>query len=448
MQPPELKTIEDFELRIGATVANYPDDVIAFRGQVSDRPLIPTMFRGGTVTSSSVPGCIPWLTANWGVCAERIVSEFRESKSNVVETQAIMQHYGYRSFIIDVTSDPAVALWFALHQFKSEKLPFFIKDELRSAVFQWSYYVPSSTGYVYLLKVPKSSDIAYVNLAQIMPADAARIHRQKAGAIICSRRSVSADNLLIAKFRISDDGWFCNSRLNARTNELFPLPSVDTFYRKLCTVPYYITPEIEMRNMKIGHPLLGIFPMYAESAKELFKEYAPLTRILQTHPALKWNVASGVVESNSERFKARNATRILVSRLMVDRISETISKTVAFQENALPSNNLIIEFEPEASLFIPSSKVLQEVLMGLWVIFGHNHIRIIEILDDFNDVHLGNECIYSIDELKFLKKKVKCTDHERNLKTILGMLYLLSTGTLSLSKVDQWYWQVKYRETE
>lgn len=109
MQPPELKTIEDFELRIGAAVANYPDDVIAFRGQVSDRPLIPTMFRGGTVTSSNAPGCIPWLTANWGVCAERIVSEFRESESNVVETQAIMQHYGYRSFIIDVTSDPAVS---------------------------------------------------------------------------------------------------------------------------------------------------------------------------------------------------------------------------------------------------------------------------------------------------------------------------------------------------
>ena len=98
-----------------------------------------------------------------------------------------------------------------------------------------------------------------------------------------------------------------------------------------------------MENIKIGHPLLGYFPIYAESAKELVKEYLPLTRIIdQTHPALKWNVATTTIEFENRRFRVAGATRISLYRLTLDKISETTPLCQEFQEGAFPSNNLCL----------------------------------------------------------------------------------------------------------
>lgn len=442
MQLIELKTQADFQSYIKEIVTKYPKNSVVFRGQTLDKPLIPSLLRGTSRTSAHAPGCVPQLTANWNVCAGRIVSEFRNSESSHIETQAIMQHYGYRSLMIDVTSDPEVALWFALHQFKSEQSPFFVENELRSAVFQWSRYIPCQTGFIYSLIMPETQDYEYVDLTQVMPADAARVHRQKAGAIICFRKS--ADDLIVAKFKIVDNGWFSDSHLDNRTTELFPLPSVDGFYRKLCTVPYYILPRIEMQNIKLGHPLLGMFPIYAESSMELFTEYVPLTRILsQAHPALKWNVATGVVEFENKRYKVRGAIRILLSRLMVDNIPETAPKDGTIQKKAFPSDNIVLEFEPEASLVNPSSEALQDVVRGLWIILGQKAIRITEVIDNFKDVFLGREFVYSIRDLKPMGGNCNYADCAYNLKIITNLSYTLANGTLHLGKVDQWYLEIR-----
>jgi hypothetical protein len=295
---------------------------------------------------------------------------------------------------------------------------------------------------MYSLKMPETPDYEYVDLTQIMPADAARVHRQKAGAIICSRKP--ADDLIVAKFKIVDSGWPKDSRLDSKTTELFPLPSVDGFYRKLCTVPYYILPEIEMQNIKLGHPLLGMFPIYAESSTELFTEYVPLTRILsQAHPALKWNVATGVVEFENKRYKVRGAIRILLSRLMVDNIPETTPKEDTIQKKAFPSDNIVLEFEPEASLVNPSSEALQDVVRGLWVILGQKAIRITEVIDNFKDVFLGREFVYSIRDLKPMSGNCNYADCTYNLEIITNLSHMLANGTLHLGKVDQWYMEIR-----
>jgi hypothetical protein len=448
MRQIEIRTRQDFEKNIRDALSKCEDQLLLFRGQVQDRPLVPSMLRGDSGTSRHASGCVPWLTAQWDVCARRLISNFRDSQPDFVETQAVMQHYGYRSFFVDVTAIPEVALWFALHEFRSEKAPFHINNELKSAVFQWARYLPSSTGFVYLIAMPRDRQVHYANLTELMPSNATRVHRQSSGAILCSPKvSPSIDKLVIEKLKIADDGWFRNSELDIRTDRLFPPPSIDAFYRCLCSVPYYVAPQVELNNIKMGHPLLGIFPIYAASEKELFMEYVHLTRILsQTHPALIWSVATAVVDFEKQRFKAIGACRVSVSRLMVDNFSRTIQNGSRIKVGSLPSCNLFLEFEPEASLIHPSTDALHDVIRGLWVILGKKAIRIAEIVDNFNDVFLGHECIYSIPESKLMKKNCACTDHAYDLKIVSAISQLLANGTFHLEKAQQGYLELRFKE--
>lgn len=447
MQFIEVSSRQDFESKLNKIVSRYDHQHLVFRGQVKDRPLVPSMLRGKGNVSGRAPGCIPILTANWHVCAKRLVSRFKERRPTDIEIQAVMQHYGYRSFFIDVTSDPEATLWFALHKFESDRTPLHVDKQLRSAVFQWSRYEPSSSGFMYFILLPEhESQNQYLDLTRVMPKSAARIHRQKAGAIFCSRRSRSIDDLVVAKLRVVDGGWFRNSNQNVKTTEFFPPPSVDDFYRCLCTVPYFIAPEMEMEKIELGHPLLGFFPIYAESVKELVKEYVPLTRILShARPAREWNVATDVVDFENQRVKARGATRVLLSSLMIQTLSQNVRVSEDLRTDCWPSPNLLLEFEPEASLVSPSPKALQEIVRGLWVIIGTKSIMVAEIIDKFDDVLIGHECIYSLPELNLISKQCNCPDHSYELEVLRKASELLNQGIVYLEKDKLGYLKLEYK---
>ena len=416
-------------------------DKIVFRGQTSDRPLIPSMLRGNYSKSPRLPGCIPQLTVNWNLTAKRIVSSYG-IRSNFFKTEAIMQHYGYRSTFIDVSQSPEIALWFALNKFSKENTPLFIGNDLRSAVFQRSYYTPTKKGFFYVIKCPNSADHKYINLTKIMPESAKRVHRQKASAIFCFPKAVSADSLIMQKYEVIDNGWFRDSNYNPNAAELFPPPSVDLFYRQLCIIPYYITPYREKNKLKIGHPLLGMFPIYARSIKELVLEYAPLTKIVQTSPSIKWSIAKEVISCEDKRFKVRAATKIIISRLITEDVAKALSWRSIRKDN-LPSNNLIFEFEPEASIVNPSLKNLDEVVLGLWVVFDEKSLHVSLIIDNFKELVLGHQCVYSLPELSLVQKSCNCSDHNKDLAIITYLLRCLSKGSLHLRKVDKWYWEAR-----
>ena len=366
-----------------------------------------------------------------------------------IETEAVMQHYGYRSFFVDVTSDPEVALWFALHKFESNRTPLHVDKQLRSAVFQWSRYTSSHRGYMYVVLLPPEpkSDNRHLDLTRVMPTEATRVNRQKAGAVFCSRRSRSIHGLVVAKLRIVDDGWFKISKQNVKTGELFPPPSIDVFYRCLCTVPYFITSEMELEKIELGHPLLGFFPIYAESAKELVKEYVPLTRILgHARPGLEWNVATAVVDLENKRVKARSATRVLVPSLMIQTISHNAQISEILSTDCWPSPNLLLEFEPEASLVSPSPKALHEIVRGMWVIIGTRSIMVAEIIDQFDKVLIGHECMYSLPELSLINKQCDCPDHMYELEVLRKTSELLNEGTVHLKKGELGYLELEYKE--
>ena len=446
MQLIEISGRQDFRSKLEKIMLKYEPHRLVFRGQVEDRPLMPTMFRGrGDIPS---PGCIPSLTANWNVCATRLISRFKKKEPTNVEVQAVMQHYGYRSFFVDVTSDPEVALWFALHKFESGRTPLHVDRRLRSAVYQWSRYETRPSGYLYVIMLPPehASDNRHLNLTEVMPTEAQRVHSQRAGAIFCTRASRSIDNLVVAKLRVIDDGWFSNSYQNVKTPKLFPPPSIDTFYRCLCTVPYFITSEMEMQKIEVGHPLLGFFPIYAESVKELVKEYVPLTRILgRARPGLEWNVSTAVMDFENKRVKARGATRVLLPSLMIQTIPLNAKPSEGLPTDCWPSANLLLEFEPEASLVSPSPKALQEIVRGIWVIVGTKTLMVAGIIDQFDKVSIGHECMYSLPRMSLISKRCECPDHAYELEVLRKTSELLDEGTVVLGKDELGYLKIEHK---
>src|SRR5687768_9641214 len=67
-------------------------------------------------------GCVPPLMIKWSHYAQEALRVFRGGHDHDLSlslSQALLQHYGWRSFFIDLTKSPEVACWFASHAFSS-----------------------------------------------------------------------------------------------------------------------------------------------------------------------------------------------------------------------------------------------------------------------------------------------------------------------------------------
>lgn len=98
-----------------------PTDGYLFRGQVHHHvdahgslSILPSFHR---------KGCVPGLTRKWIHYANTLIEYFSGGKivSDVNLSGALLQHYGWRSFFVDASTDPSVGTWFAAHSY-SERL--------------------------------------------------------------------------------------------------------------------------------------------------------------------------------------------------------------------------------------------------------------------------------------------------------------------------------------
>ena len=171
----DVSSLESLNAIITEEQRKYPKCRIVYRGQCKDHSFTPKMYRGDG--NSHAPGCIPFYTMNWQSCAQKLIENISGHRPNLDESQAVFQHYGYRSFFIDVTTDPNVALWFSLHKYHSRSVPQYVDDELRSAVFQLSTYEVLNEGFFYIIAIPENDKKRFIDLTQIIDKSATRIHK-------------------------------------------------------------------------------------------------------------------------------------------------------------------------------------------------------------------------------------------------------------------------------
>ena len=240
-----METRHCYSLReLKAAIDQYGPGVL-YRGQTQHYTGL-----GGApslLTSFQRKGCLPDQMIKWAYYAKRALQHLVrgwKDTDDIATNQAILQHYGFRSFFLDATGDPRVAAWFASNNFESKFSVNLVEDCFEDPVLLRTldaWFVPSDRmGHLYLIcqKALRQSAIQAVHLSEIATHEGApRYMRQDAymvGPLI--QRGLGGDCILChitAPADVLRDfagaysvGW------------LFPEPSDDPVYRELLAMPW------------------------------------------------------------------------------------------------------------------------------------------------------------------------------------------------------------------
>src|SRR6478736_149928 len=69
-------------------------------------------------------GCVPLTTRKWTHYAGALIEHVSGGTiaPSLDLSSALLQHYGWRSFFLDATTEPAVAAWFASHSYAEARV--------------------------------------------------------------------------------------------------------------------------------------------------------------------------------------------------------------------------------------------------------------------------------------------------------------------------------------
>ncbi len=166
--------------------------------------------------------------------------------SDLATDQAILQHYGWRSFFLDATSDPIVACWFAGHQYSSQRRCDLIEDCFEYPVFvlreQAQYTAAEEKGCVYVLsrKALRAHDLQAVDLVEITTAGGRPRYLAQSAFMVGQLTNQLPDDCVLARVLAPSHVF---RELAARTPEmtaerLFPDPENDPVLATLLSVPW------------------------------------------------------------------------------------------------------------------------------------------------------------------------------------------------------------------
>lgn len=227
-------------------LATHGEDAL-FRGQVrhyADENGAPSI-----TTSFDRHGCVPPKMLKWMHYAKEL---FRVLSGPGHETpkhrpDAILQHYGWRSFYVDVTKSLAVAAWFASHSYEKRKPVVEMTEDAHEVfvmlVHNAPKYVPAEApGHIYVIsknKVQTTGEL-FVDLTEIECEDTKpRFHSQHGGLIGPLSKRLSPDAVLehwIVPAAVLRE--FAAEAGLRTTKDLFPSREEDIFLNLLLAVPW------------------------------------------------------------------------------------------------------------------------------------------------------------------------------------------------------------------
>ena len=164
MNQHNVETLEELEFLIQGLGVD-----VLFRGQNSHygSPSEPSV-----VTSFDRKGCIPSQMLKWSRYAKNVLDVFlKERQDNLAYKQALLQHYGWRSFYIDCSSNPAVGAWFASHKYSDELTVEMSEDYEEEPIIlrklKARYDFEEGVGHLYVLDKSAAGEVGVVDLSDI-----------------------------------------------------------------------------------------------------------------------------------------------------------------------------------------------------------------------------------------------------------------------------------------
>lgn len=134
-----IKTVHDLTQFIGyGKYMNCQNYNVFLRGQTSiySGKMIPSLYRNKTNIKS--------INEKYNIRINKLISNTKSFKQyNRKTIEPLLQHYGIKTTYIDLVDNVWVALWFALHQAKSETIN----------AHEYIYYYPNENEYSYIFLI-------------------------------------------------------------------------------------------------------------------------------------------------------------------------------------------------------------------------------------------------------------------------------------------------------
>lgn len=250
MKLAEAHTVE--ELR--ALIAELGDGVL-FRGQTAhyEKDGVPSI-----VTSFDRQGCIPPVMLKWARYAHNLLDAFIGPEAYTLDfAQALLQHYGWRSFYIDCSASAAVSAWFASHRYSDRRIVEMSEDYEESPMFlakrRASYDFEEGTGYLYVISKEAASKLPGIIDLALIKIDEARLRTavQKAWLLGPLRRENVPHECLVMQItgRRSIFRDYAAAEGSIGTDTLFPSREEDPILDALLSIPWKEIPLPDKEGM-------------------------------------------------------------------------------------------------------------------------------------------------------------------------------------------------------
>ena len=325
-----VSSYSELKAALAALPAPAPGTVRVYRGQTQDYPtLTPSGLR------RPVRNQVIWLTYSQ-ILYQSLLPELARNSQTVTQEMltaygvwfhAVAQHYGPGSDFLDVTHSVDVALWFALHEYKTVQGAGIIgppgaldpQKDHPTMVNLVSYVPWNEPGFLYVFDLPKWDGESVTEVGTVVDvADAPeifssseRMRAQAACLVYCRNKDQTHLDLktrLVSGTPITVQRPLTGvSGLERRVPDLFPSPDRDRWYARLLSVPMCYAPlpapprlqkcipvtvyfdqqnprymqEVQFRNWTVSPPLLH---RWVQGAAQNAEASDPIKLIAQAVP--------------------------------------------------------------------------------------------------------------------------------------------------------------------
>mgnify|MGYP000137245666 CR=1 FL=1 len=430
--------------------------LLLFRGQTQLHDKIRSgRARSTTITQKDVEN-------GWNTIVNRLSKKTSETKHN----QAILQHYGFPTYYIDLTSDPVIAAWFACNKYSLLKPQLWVGATIRVQDETTYEKITEGIGHLFVLEIPNFAEmIEKQELFDITHESVFKRPKSQSAYLMLDQppRQPNPNNFIKHVLEIDRTKYVSSKNIK----ELFPNPKIDKGYEGLLNVPFVQIPSyyLEKNNKKLSDKgqLTDLdkyftlakraihIPLYVENKSDLF-EFNPKwndTVIFEPTPFQLWNFEKFNI---SDIHEGQNGIFGETSKI-------TISPS-AYEKlfNSEKSTELVWPLIDSNSIFFTKAELDHDKVInhsppyvGVWLHKDNDLILEMHLFcnkEDKLELVLGHAFVLEDGKLTYVKveKECDCGNGEEHLEIVSSLLKihaLIKTQEIALIQhtfgIEKWY---------
>lgn len=447
-----LKLVEGLKAEIPIT------SLLLFRGQTK----LYDKIRSGKARPDAF--VIKEVENGWNTIVNRLTNTHN---NDLKYNQAILQHYGFPTYYIDLTKDPLTAAWFACNDYKPLKPTMWIGNTFRIHDETTYSKIEEGIGHLIVLEIPEYKKMIEANQLFDITHESKflRPKSQDAYLMLDHPPRLPNPNNFIKKIIEIDRSKFSSSKT---LKGLFPHPNSDKGYAELLDVPFVQLPSYYMKDKSkkdepedetsisldkhflIGKRAIQI-PFYTETKEDLFN-FNPKwkdTVIYEPSPFRLWKTEtfnlSEIHEGQQSVFG--ETSKITISPIAFNKLV-TDYPDIEYAWPEINSNSIFF-----TKAVLDHDKVIDHSppYFGIWLHKDNDLILELHMISDDDEniqIQLGHAYTFTNNSIDYVKVEKECDcnkpeDHLDIIKSMLKIPSLIKKQEVALAQhafmIDKWY---------